>query len=1757
MTTRLQNSASDPFDGARRKRVLDAIGKHGFDASELIAIDERFALLRARRPQQRSTVLVKVALVHPVPALDAADLARECEILEALSVDRVPRVIEYVRDDRFALLAHEDPGGVTLRALTASGLPPVDRVLSYAVQLTVILGRLHREGIIHRGIRPHAILVGPESERVLLTDFTDAARNATEASTPLPVRAYGGRLPYVAPEQTGRLNRATDYRCDFYSLGVLMYELLCGQPPFVSDDPLELIHGHIAKIPPAPSELNSAVPRVVSQIVMKLLAKSVEDRYQSATGLRIDLEECAAQWSRFANVQPFVLGARDVSEQFTIADRLYGREPDLASLLAAFERYRHAGPGIMLVAGNAGVGKSALIEALRQPVAEQRGYFIAGKFDQRARGIPYHALIQAFQGFIAQLLTEPFDRLQSWRDRIQDALKENAGVIAEMIPEVELIIGTQPPPAAVGPQEAENRFRRVFERFVAVLTTEEQPLVLFLDDLQWADTATLNLLEPLLSSSDIRSLFVIGAYRVGQVDETHPLRRIVQALEQQGAPVHQITVTPLKRDDIARLIADTMHCTVLEAADLAQVVLAKTAGNPFITIQFLQALHQDGLITFDVDQSRWVAGIDAIRSASVTENVVELMSRKIDRLGPAARTVLTHAACIGNRFELNTLATVTEQSADETRGYLSEAVAAGLVIPDGHNQFQFLHDRVQQAAYARIPDARKPEAHLAAGRLLWKSTPSDQIESEPFDIASHLNIGAHLITQPDEKRALANLNLVAGRKARQSTAHEAALGYFKAGVNLLDESAWRSDYELAFSIHLEFAQCEYLCGDFNAAETHLASLLLRTKHNLDKATVHSQQMVQYENVARYADALATARTALSLFGVSFPQAGDAKQAALEDEIAAIDALIAGRPIQSLIDLPVMTNPSVQMVVSILTTIWSSTYILGDTLLARLVSATIVRLSLVHGNTAESAYGYVTHAITVGPVRQDYAAAYEFGSLALKVNELFNDLRRRAKIHQQFHAHVNLWCRSMQSCVLHAREATRSGLEAGDFIYATYGAATEAWPAFASTQDLAQFVRDGTVNLALVRKLKNAPFADMLSLTINWAEALRGGTESPVSLTNASFAEEAFLANYGTKPFFLLSWQLARLHLLYSFGMIESAVPIARALRAKAQTLIGNLRTVLFDFWSGLTLAAHYGQASASEREDDLRQMQDAQRSFAVLARSCPENFLCQSLLLSAEIERVTGHDFAAEGLFEQAIGYANDTGMVQHQALAKELYGGFWLGRGNRKIASLYLREARAHYASWGADAKVRALTERHGELLDVTVVDVSDRQVLESPVDSRRETLDLSTIVKAAHAVTRNIELEAFLKELLRITIENAGARQGVLIEERDGRLFVVAHRMAEGGDNAVLPDVAIDADAPKCSSAVVNYVYRTKAKVVVAEATADGRFAQDPYVLKHRPRSILCLPVMHQGKLGAILYLENDLTGDAFSPVRIEAIEIISAQAAISLENARLFEGMRRENAERRRVEAALKQTLDEIEQLKNRLQEENVYLRREMIANISHDLRTPVTLMQGYLDTLLLKEKTLGAAERRGFLEVAARQSRHLGAMVGELIELAKLDFSGYQINREPVHLGELAQDVVQMFQLAAQEKEIRLEARIHPDVSLAHADMGLIERALENLLGNAIEHTERGGRVKLTVVPANDRIRVEVSDTGKGIAAEHLPHIFQRFYRVNQSRHDKSGGAGLGLAIVLRIMELHESQIAVESKVAEGTTFSFALPVATLH
>jgi PAS domain S-box-containing protein len=1471
----------------------------GYTLREKVYRGRRRAVYRATRTSDGAPVIIKTALDGPA---GAERLAREYELLRSLEIPTVPRALDLVRTVESLALVLEDKGQVRLKSLIPPGGLDLAWFLQLAIQLSGILHALHLRKIIHKDINPNNILVDPDTGELTLIDFSIATRMPLEHQEPRHPNVLEGTIAYLSPEQSGRMNRDLDYRTDLYSLGVTFYEMLTGRLPFESSDPLEIIHGHIARTPVSPHVLRPELPAPISAVVMKLLAKAAEERYQSALRLSSDLARCREEWQASGRIYSPIPSLSDFGDRFLLPQRLYGREPQLAQLMVAFELVAAGAAQLVLVSGYSGVGKSSLIRELYRPLVGRRGYFIEGKFDQIVR-VPYGALLQAFHELIQQLLTEDEVHFSRWRDLLADALGAGAAVLAEVVPEIQLIIGTQPAAPVLGPAETQNRFRLVIQNFLRALAKREHPLVIFLDDLQWTDSATLNLLEPLLAGSDIECLLLIGAYRDNEVDATHALTRALSKLAAAEVPVSLLPLEPLALADLTLLVRDTLHCELDRAEPLARLVSHKTGGNPFFVGQFLKALRDAELLRFDYEHERWSFDIDAIAKAGMTDNVIDLMTRKIQRLSPRTQQILTLAACIGNPFDQQTLAIVSEQSSDAAVADLEEAINEGLILPTAAaGSYSFLHDRVQQSAYALIPEHRRQTVHLAVGRLLRSRTEENQLEERIFDLVHHLNLGRDLIDDGDERVALARLDLLAGQKAKASTAYEASLGYLKAGLELVDEGLWRSDYTLAFELHLEAAESMYLCGYFEDAEREFATLLQRAASKLDKARVYRLRSVQYENLSRYADALGNARESLLLFDVSFPDSPEERTAALEQEIASIHSLLGDRSIASLLDLPVMADPEIRMVLNILTDIWSSAYILGDPVLARLISATIVRLSLVHGNVPESAYGYVTHAITVGPVRGDYRSAYEFGRLALQVNERFHDSRRRAKIHQQFHAHVNLWRQPMASCIPHAREACRSGLESGDFLYAAYGASTEAWPAMLSTADLGEFVLEYEPKVALIRKLKATGFADSLKLLLNWARALQGKGVAPLSLSGDGIDEQEYVESHRDNPFFTTFHAVTRLKLCYMLGEYQEALSCARTARNVVYHLAGTIWPVEFEFWNGLTLAANYASAGAPERTIYREEIEAAKKTLAVLAENCPENFLCQSLLLSAELERVAGDQLSALDLFERAIRYAQDTGTVQHQALANELCGRFWLGGGHEQVAAVFLGEARQAYDRWGASAKVAELERRYGAALARNIPEggrfaaenLTGNATTVATAGAEASSIDLVTVMKAARVLAGEIDLERLLEKLMVIALENAGAERGGLVLEHAGAPRVHAH----GSGDRVAVKVH---DAPALTmtdslpTVIINYVRRTSTSLVLPDARADERYRHDPYLMAHQPRSVLCAPVVNQGRLLGVLYLENNLATGVFTPDRLAVIQLIAAQAAIAIQNAELYQGLR----------------------------------------------------------------------------------------------------------------------------------------------------------------------------------------------------------------------------------------------------------------------
>ena len=1509
-------------------------------SNPLVVRTPRWVLARGRRTLDDRPVLLKT-LTGGQAAGQRAELERELKSLQALAAASVTRAIEVADLENGPCLVLEDQGFMPLTARLLSERPSPEAFLGLAIELATFVGDVHRQDLILGALNPTAILVADGYARAQVVDVALVQRAPIDVHAMAVTLVAAGCAPCMAPEQSGRLNRSVDHRADLYALGATFYYILTGRYPFTAEDPLELLHAHVARTPLAPAAM-TWLPEQVSRIAMRLLAKGAEDRYQSASGLRHDLERCRREWLEIGAISLFELGERDLSDQLLIPQRLFGRDTALATLTRVCDDAMAGRPALALVGGAAGVGKTSFVNELCRPVVQQRGYFIAGKFDQVARNVPYGALIQAFQSLVQQVLAEREERLAGWRRDLLAALGDNGGVVAAVIPEIEYVIGKQPPPAPIDVTEAQNRFRYVFEAFVGALAQPDHPLILFLDDLQWADAATIEFLHRILSSGEQRPLLVIGAYRDDELTPDHPLAAAIAALDPARAHVHHLTLAPLDLPSLSSFLAETLKVNPADIDELASLIWLKTDGNPFFVIQFLQTLRNDGLLAVDDTRGRWTFRVEDVAAAATTDNVTAFMAQRLGRVSPAAQTLLRLAASIGNTFGWQTYLTASGQSDDDAASGLSEALKAGLIQPARSFEFaaphavagraySFVHDRVQQAAYALIDEAERPGVHLGIGRQLLAECGSEVPEERLFEIVNHLNIGRSHIEAPGERLALSHLNLAAARKAKASAAYQAALDYLSAAATLDDGPAPRREHDLRFAIEFEQVECLYLAGRFDEAESRFEPLLAHAASKLECAGVHELRVTFYENRSRYDDAIAAGRDGLALVGLVLPQGAAAVAAALGDELQRIDVLLAGRPIAALGDLPLMADVEMRAAMRLLTLMWAPIYIAGDQPLTSVISATMVRLSLQHGNTEDSAYAYVTHAMTIGPIRRDFQSAYEWGELALALNERFGDARRRAKIHQQIHAHVKLWRQPFEACIPHAREAVRSGVAAGDLAYAGYGAATESWAALPSHRDLATFVRDQTPALAFLAKVNMPGFRDALCVLINWALALQGQTRDRLSLSSHLLEEETFIARYHqTAPLFMTIFRWAKLQLCVVFE--EVALGLEAAERAREGQIPGTIWPVLEEFWSALALAAAYTSADDEDRHALDSRIEAAEASLGQLAGHCPENFRCFWLLVSAERHRVHGSFAGAVALYDQAAAYAQTSGNVQQLALANDLCARAMVARGEESAATVFLERAYDAYRTWGAEAKCRQLEERYGHLLPGNRVAARTSVDTSSASEANQSALDVASVLKVAQAVAGEIEVERLLRTLMTIALENAGAERGVFFEAQGDALEPLIEAVATSDGVAVAGPAAAWDTTPVMGQAVVRYVRRTRQDVVIGRASSDDRFAPKAPVTGGDAQSILCVPIANQGRLSGILYLEHSLT-HAFTPTRTEIVRVLASQAAISLENARLYDGIKQEVVRRSEAEQALRSALTELEMLKNRLQAENRYLQDEI--------------------------------------------------------------------------------------------------------------------------------------------------------------------------------------------------------------------------------
>ncbi len=1077
-----------------------------------------FTLYRGRQPGNGVPILLLAPVsAHQTPSA-FGQLEHELALAQELDPAWAARPLALVSHDGRRMLALEDPGGEPLDGILGQPLE-LTRFLKLAIALAAALRQLHGRGLVHKDIKPENLLVDAAGN-VRFTGFGIASRLPRERQAPSPPQVIAGSFAYMAPEQTGRMNRSIDARSDLYSLGITFYEMLTGTLPFTAADPMEWVHCHIARQPMPPGERVAGIPFQVAAIVLKLLAKTAEERYQTAAGLEADLRRCLAAWQAEGRIDPFPLGMRDVSDRLLIPERLYGREAETAALLGAFDRVVAQGATeLVLVSGYAGIGKSSLVNELHKALVPARGLFAAGKFDQYKRNIPYATLAQAFQSLVHQILGKSDSEMSAWRAALLDALGPNGQLMVNLIPELALIIGEQPPVADLPPLDRQNRFQLVFRRFLGVFAGPQHPLALFLDDLQWLDTATLDLIEHLVTHPEVRHLLLIGAYRDNEVASSHPLARMLAVIRDAGARLQEIMLAPLLAEDVERLLTDALHTLPGRAALLAELVFEKTAGNPFFTIQFFTALGEEALLTFDSGPASdsgmpgWSWDLPRIRAKGFTDNVVDLMAAKLSRLPLATQKSLGQLACLGNLAETATLTLVHGGSEAAIHASLWEAVRAGLVRRTDAT-YTFLHDRIQEAAYALIPRDERVMAHLRIGRLLAARTATEALEEKIFDIVSQFDRGAALITTTAEREQVAGLYLMAGKRAKAATAYAAALQYFTGGRRLLVENGWERCYQLAFDLELNRAECEYLTGELAPAEKDLAALSPRARTNADSAAVACVRINLYTNLGQSDNAVAV--------GLEYLQRLDdtwSLQTTEEDvqrEYGRLWQRLGSDPIEALLDLPLMTDPDRRATMDVLTVL-TTPALFTNLNFFRLVVFRMAAFSLEHGNADGSCLAYVWLGGILGRYFGDYQAGLRFGELGLDLVDNRGLDRLRARVYLAFAVHVAHWSQPLAACRVFLRRAFEAAREAGDLTYAAYSCSDLISNLLAAGAPLGDIEPEAKNALEFVGNVRFGLISDTITGQYRLIRTLRGRTPDFSSFDDAEFDDSRFEQRLESDP----------------------------------------------------------------------------------------------------------------------------------------------------------------------------------------------------------------------------------------------------------------------------------------------------------------------------------------------------------------------------------------------------------------------------------------------------------------------------------------------------------------------------------------------------------------------------------------------------------------------------------------------------------------
>ncbi len=1505
----------------------------GFQLSERLYESDHSFVLRATRDSDRARVVIKILKSDFPSASRLARFRSEFEITSSLDLPGVIHAQELHRYDKSLMMVLEDFDGISIADLLSTRDLSREEFLDTALQMARALQGVHKSNVIHKDISPQNVLINPGTGEVKLIDFGISTRFSTERPVLKSPEVLEGTLQYISPEQTGRMNRTLDHRTDFYSMGATFYEMLTGAPPFEVDDKLELVHCHVAREPVPVYRRNPDVPLALSKIVGRMMAKKAEDRYQSAAGIVADLEAVRLG----SGLERFEPGRADRIEHFNVPERLYGRDRELRTLLEAFERVRNGPAEMMLVSGYSGAGKTALVNEVHKPITRARGYFIKGKFDQFKKNDPYSGLTVALQDLVRQLLTESETRLASWREELNEALAPNASVILDVVPELELIIGPQPEVPELDPAEGTNRFNQTVRKFLRALCAHDRVVVLFLDDLQWADSATLGLLNVILTDDEIGRLLLIGAYRSNEVDAMHPMTRALDSVREAGGRLSSLALAPLGMSDIATLIADTLQSDASQLIELAQLVVQKTQGNPYFVRQFLMDLHQEGLITQKADNPddpmRWSWDVQAIRAAKITDNVVDLLLEKLRRLETDTQSALQLAACIGNRFDIDTLALIRKIEPQKAFECLLPAIREDMIRPLSDlvvtenddalsplvvREFAFQHDRVQQAAYSLIDIDDQDGVHLAIGRQLRARLTPEELNERIFEVVDQLNIGRAGIDDRAEQIDLAHLDLTAARKAYDSAAYGDALSFVNVASELLGPEGWDENYELTFEAHRQSAALEYLTGNFDRCTEIVNATLEHAKTDLEKAEIYFTRIAQHTLLMEFDQAIDAGIKALGLVGVemSLENLEEAGQNAIG---MAAGMLGEGNP-ADLFNNPDVDSPEIALAQRSLRHLTIAAFLYNQQLFP-LIVGTSVQLSLKHGNAPESALFFANFGLILGAFMGKFREGLAFGELALKLCDKFGARAPTATVCLVTGVELIPWVHHVRNVIPVIERGYREGMDSGDILWAGYLVMYRVVIDSFAGKPIGEVLDGMPDQLHAIHRAQNHGAAAGIHAHQLVLSTLAGRSHSSTDFSTEELDEATFLASCeeNQMSMAICFYRILKAQALYVFGRPHEALAETQMVEPMLNFIINHPNLADHLLYQSLSIAAlQNGDGSDSE----MRAKLDANlERLGQWAESGPDNFKAKELIVAAEIARIDGNDSEVLDLFDAAIAAAQKGGFLQDEAVACELAARYVMKRRPyARVGTMYLRDARYAYQLWGAQRKVEELELEFPQLLTEQRERRTTAQQLTETASGTVDTttnqylkgdLDLNTLLKAAQTISAEVVLSRLLDRLLGTLIENAGAQRGVLLLTRGEEIMIETEASVISENSSSQMPVPLDSEegARILPTSVINYTARTHEIVLADDAQIDERFMVDPHVQENETRSVLCQPILHQGELVGLVYLENNLVSSAFKPERARLLSLLSGQIAVSIRNAELVENLEdkvRERTEQLEVHA-----------------------------------------------------------------------------------------------------------------------------------------------------------------------------------------------------------------------------------------------------------